>query len=63
MSKNGIALAVLLAEALLSALGVEFDASSVERAIEGVAVFIALCLAVYHQVAVRTDTKWLIFKK
>lgn len=62
MSKNGIALVILLVEAGLSALGVEFDGGTVEKAVEGVLVAVGLVLAVWNQVA-RYDTKWFIFKK
>ena len=36
MSTNGIALVVLVLEAILSPLGIEFDAGSVEKAVEGI---------------------------
>lgn len=61
MSKNGIALAVLLVEAILSSIGVEFDPGSVEKAVEGTLVAVALVLAVYNQLN-RPDVKW-FFKK
>ena len=62
MSKNGIALAVLIVEALLSAIGVEFDAGTVEKAVEGTLVAIALILAVWNQVK-RVDIKYFFIKK
>lgn len=62
MSKNGIALAVLIIEAVLSALGVEFEAGSIEKVVEGVAIVIALGLAIYNQLD-RTDTSFFLFKR
>jgi hypothetical protein len=62
ISKNGIALAVLIGEALLSALGVEFEAGTVERAVEGAIITIALVLAIWNQVT-RPDVQAFIFKK
>ena len=62
MSKNGIALAVLIVEAILSALGVEFDAGTVEKAVEGTLVAIALILAVWNQIE-RVDIKHFFIKK
>lgn len=60
-SKNGIALAVLIIEAVLTSLGIEFEAGTVDRAVEGTMVTIALLLAIWNQID-RTDTKWFIFK-
>lgn len=62
MSKNGIALAVLLIEAGLSAVGVEFEPMSVERVVEGVIIAAALIAAVINQYK-RPDTKWFLLKK
>ncbi len=62
MSKNGVALAVLLVEAVLSALGVEFEVGSVEKVVEGVVIAIALGMAVYNQVD-RTDVSGFLWKK
>jgi len=61
-SKNGVALAVLIFEAILTSLGIEFDAGSVEKAIEGTVVAIGLLLAIWNQID-RTDTKLFIFKR
>jgi hypothetical protein len=61
-SKNGIALAVIVIEALLTAIGVEFEAGTVERAAEGIVVTIALILAVWNQVD-RTDVSAFLWKK
>jgi hypothetical protein len=61
ISKNGVAVAVFVLQGLLSSLGVEFEAGSVEKALEGVIMFMALALAVYNQV-MRSDTKWFLFK-
>lgn len=62
MSKNGIALAVLIVEAILSALGIEFDAGTVEKAVEGTLVAVALILAVWNQIN-RPDVKGFVLKK
>ena len=62
MSKNGIALIILIVEAGLSSIGVEFDPGSVERAVEGVLVAGALILAIYNQVQ-RGDIKHFLLKK
>lgn len=61
ISKNGIALTVLLIEALLSALGVEFDAGTVERAIEGTLIAASLILMVWNQIN-REDVRLFLFK-
>jgi hypothetical protein len=62
ISKNGVALAVLLVEAVLSALGVEFEVGSVEKVVEGVVIALALGMAVYNQVD-RTDVSAFLWKK
>jgi hypothetical protein len=61
-SKNGVALAVLIIEAILTSLGVEFDAGTTEKAVEGIVVAMGLLLAIWNQVD-RFDTKWFLFKK
>lgn len=62
VSKNGIALTVIVVEALLSSLGVEFEAGTVERGIEGVLIVLALLLAIWNQLE-RGDVKWFFLKK
>lgn len=62
ISKNGLALSVLLVEAVLSALGVEFDAGTVERAIEGTLIAASLILMVWNQFN-REDVRLFVFKK
>ncbi len=62
MSKNGIALAVLILEAVLSAMGVEFEVGSVEKVVEGVVVLVALALAIRNQMD-RVDVRGFFFKK
>ncbi len=62
MSKNGIALAVLILEAVLSAMGVEFEVGSVEKVVEGVVVLVALALAIRNQMD-RVDIRGFFFKK
>ena len=61
ISKNGVALIILIVEAILTSLGIEFEAGTVDRAVEGTAVTVALLLAIWNQID-RTDTKWFIFK-
>ena len=62
ISKNGIALIVLILEAVLSALGIEFDPGTVEKGIEGILIVGALLLAIWNQLA-RPDVKAFILKK
>lgn len=62
ISKNGIALVVLVLEALLSALGVEFEAGTIEKAIEGLLIVVALLLTIWNQIT-RPDVKAFILKK
>lgn len=61
ISKNGIGLIVLVAEAILSALGVEFEPGTVGKAVEGVAVAAALIAMAWNQFD-RSDVKWFILK-
>ena len=61
ISKNGIALAVLVIEALLTSLGIEFEAGTLEKGIEGTVVMIALILAIWNQLD-RPDVKAFILK-
>lgn len=61
-SKNGIALAILGVEFLLSSLGVEFDEGSVAKVVEAVVLLVSFLLMVWNQVE-RPDTAWFIFKK
>lgn len=62
ISKNGVALIVLVLEALLSALGIEFEAGTLEKGIEGVLIVLALLLAIWNQIT-RPDVKTFILKK
>lgn len=62
MSTNGIALVVLVLEAILSSLGIEFDAGSVEKAVEGILVAGSLILAVRNQLQ-RGDIHHFLFRK
>ena len=61
VSKNGIALLVLVAEALLTAIGVEFEVGTVQRAVEGVLVAVSLILMAWNQYD-RSEIKWFVFK-
>lgn len=61
-SKNGTALAVLIIEAILSSLGVEFDEGTVARAAEGVLVAVSLIVMAYNQVT-RPNVKAFFFKE
>lgn len=62
ISKNGTALVVLVLEALLSALGIEFDPGTLEKGIEGILIVAALLLAIWNQIT-RPDVKGFILKK
>ena len=62
ISKNGIALIVLVAEALLSALGIEFEPGTLEKGIEGALIVGALLLAIWNQIT-RPDVKAFLLKK
>lgn len=62
MSKNGIALIILVVEAGLSAIGVEFDPGTIEKLVEGGLILAALLLAIWNQVT-RPDVKGFILKK
>lgn len=48
-SKNGIAIAVIGIEMLLSAVGVEFEAGSVAKMVEGLVVLVSFLLMVWNQ--------------
>lgn len=60
-SKNGIALVVLVAEAVLTSLQIEFDPGTIEKAVEGLLVTAALIAAIINQYK-RKDTKAFILK-
>lgn len=62
ISKNGIALVVLVLEALLSSLGIEFDPGTLEKGIEGILIVAALLLAIWNQIT-RPDVKAFVLKK
>lgn len=62
ISKNGVALAIIIGEAILSSLGVEFEPGSLEKIAEGVVVTIGLILAVVNQVD-RSDVHNFFFKR
>jgi len=62
ISKNGIALTVFILEALLSALGIEFEAGTLEKGVEGIIIMIALILAIKNQID-REDVQAFLFKK
>jgi len=62
ISKNGIALTVFILEALLSALGIEFEAGTLEKGVEGMIIIIALILAIKNQID-REDVQAFLFKK
>lgn len=61
-SKNGTALAVLIIEAVLSSLGVEFEVGSVEKVVEGALIAVALVIMAYNQI-MRPDVKAFFFKE
>jgi len=62
ISKNGIAVIILVVEGLLSALGVEFEPDTVGRAVEGIVVAASLILLVLNQLG-RENVSMFIFKK
>lgn len=55
-SKNGIAIAVIGLEFVLKALGVEFEAGSAEKVVEGAVVLVSFLLMVWNQLD-RVDVK------
>lgn len=62
ISKNGIAVAVIIIETILSALGVEFEPDTVGRAVEGIVVAASLILLAWNQLG-RENVSMFIFKK
>ena len=62
ISKNGIAVIILVVEGLLSALGVEFEPDTVGRAVEGIVAAASLILLVLNQLG-RENVSMFIFKK
>lgn len=62
MSKNGIALTIMVVEALLTSVGIEFEPGSVTKAVEGLLVAGALILALWNQYN-REDVQLFLFKK
>lgn len=62
ISKNSIGLTILVIEAILSAFGVEFEAGTVAKAVEGVIVAVSLALLLINQMR-RTDVHSFFFKK
>lgn len=60
-SKNGIGLAIIIVEFILSALGIEFEAGTVAKAVEGTLLAAALLLTIWNQLS-RSNTKWFLFK-
>jgi len=62
ISKNGTALIILVLEALLSSLGIEFEPGTVAKLVEGILVASALALAIWNQIN-RPDVEGFILKK
>lgn len=62
ISKNGAALTIIIAEAILTSIGVEFDANSLAKAVEGILYAAALVLAIWNQFD-RHDVSAFFFKK
>lgn len=62
ISKNGIALVVLVVEGLLSAIGIEFEPGTVAKAVEGVVVAGSIILMVVNQLN-REDVEHFVLKK
>lgn len=61
VSKNGLGLLVLVVEAVLSAIGIEFEPGTVAKAVEGAAVVAAFILMAWNQFD-RENVKWFFFK-
>jgi hypothetical protein len=61
-SKNGTALAVLIIEAFLSSIGVEFEAGSIEKVVEGMLIGAALIVMAWNQL-MRPNVKAFFFKE
>lgn len=61
-SKNGVALAVLGLEFILSSLGFEFDPGSVSKAVEATVVLTSFLFMVWNQLQ-REEVKAFFFKK
>lgn len=62
ISKNGVAVSILVIEAILSAVGLEFEAGTVAKAVEGTLVAAGLLLAIWNQLN-REDVRAFFFKK
>ena len=62
ISKNGVGLTILLIELLLSSLGIEFEAGSVAKVVEGGLVVLSFLLMVWNQLT-RKDVTGFLFKK
>lgn len=60
-SKNGVAVSIFIVEAMLTSLGIEFEAGSVAKIVEGSVVLAALLLAVWNQID-RENVKWFLLK-
>lgn len=60
-SKNGIGLAIIIVEFILSALGIEFEAGTVAKAVEGTLLAAALLLTIWNQIS-REDSVFFLFK-
>jgi len=61
-SKNGVSLAVLIIEAFLSSIGVEFEVGSIEKALEGLLIGVALIVMAWNQL-MRPNVKAFFFKE
>lgn len=62
ISKNGIAVAIIVIEAVLTSLGIEFEVGTVEKLVEGILVGAALILAIWNQYS-RSDVKGFFLKE
>jgi hypothetical protein len=62
VSTNGAAVAIIVIEAILSAIGVEFEPGSIAKLVEGAFVAVALIFAVRNQLT-RSDIKAFFLRK
>lgn len=62
ISTNSIGVTVVLLEAILSSFGVEFEAGTVAKAVEGIVVALSLALLLINQMR-RKDIRGFFFRK
>lgn len=62
ISKNGIAIAIIIIESLLTAVGVEFDPGTVAKAVEGAVITVSILLLTWNQIT-RPEVDNFLFKR